>query len=91
MENGNADDLFVLRDRNPNVFPTTTRCRTFMPGTAHFEATIDIASLTVIEGELPRRGLAPVGDWGALHQAELLENWLLCREKAQPGKIEPLA
>ena len=56
-----------------------------------FEATIDIASLTVIEGELPRRALAPVGDQGALHQAELLENWRLCREKAQPGKIDPLA
>ena len=42
-------------------------------------------------GELPRRALVPVGDWGALHQAELLENWRLCREKAQPGKIEPLA
>ena len=56
-----------------------------------FEATIDIASLTVIEGELPRRALALVGDWGALHQAELLENWRLCREKAPPGKIEPLA
>lgn len=56
-----------------------------------FEATIDIASLTVIEGELPRRALVLVGDWGALHQAELLENWRLCREKAHPGKIEPLA
>ena len=44
-----------------------------------------------MEGELPRRALVLVGDWGALHQAELLENWRLCREKAQPGKIEPLA
>ncbi len=56
-----------------------------------FEATIDIASLTVIQGELPRRALVLAGDWGALHQAELLENWRLCREKAQPRKIEPLA
>ena len=56
-----------------------------------FEATIDIASLTVIEGEFARRALVLVRDWGALHQAELRENWRLCREKAQPGKIEPLA
>ena len=56
-----------------------------------FEATIEIASLTVIEGELPRRALVLVGDWGALHRDELLENWRLCREKVQPGKIEPLA
>jgi len=56
-----------------------------------FEATIDIATLAVIEGELPCRALVLVGDWGALHQAELLENWRLCREKAQPWKIEPLA
>jgi hypothetical protein len=55
-----------------------------------FEATIDIDTLCVIEGELPRRALALVGEWGMIHKAELTENWRLCREKAQPGKIEPL-
>ena len=55
-----------------------------------FEATIDIDTLCVIEGELPRRALALVEEWGMIHKAELTENWRLCREKAQPGKIEPL-
>lgn len=56
-----------------------------------FEATIDIASLSVIEGGLPSRALVLVGDWAALHRVELLENWRLCREKMQPQKIDPLA
>jgi len=55
-----------------------------------FEATIDINTLSVVEGELPRRALALVGEWGMIHRTELLENWRLCREKAQPGRIEPL-
>ena len=55
-----------------------------------FEATIDIFSLTVIEGELPQRALGLVSDWGTLHRDELLENWRRCRAKVQPGKIEPL-
>ncbi len=38
----------------------------------------------------PRRALALVEEWGMIHKAELTENWRLCREKAHPGKIEPL-
>jgi hypothetical protein len=53
-----------------------------------FEATIEIDTLSVLEGELPRRALAR--RMGIIHRAELLENWRLCREKAHPGKIEPL-
>ena len=56
-----------------------------------FEATIDITSMVVIEGGLPSRALVLVRDWAALHRAELMENWRLCREKVQPAKIEPLA
>jgi Domain of unknown function (DUF4160) len=55
-----------------------------------YEATIDIDTLSVLEGELPRRALVLVGEWGMIHRAELIENWRLCREKEQPGKIEPL-
>ena len=56
-----------------------------------FEATIDITSMVVIEGGLPSRALVLVRDWAALHRAELMENWRLCREKVQPAQIEPLA
>ena len=55
-----------------------------------FEATIEIETLLVVEGALPRRALALVGEWGMTHRAELMENWRLCREKAQPAKIAPL-
>jgi hypothetical protein len=54
------------------------------------EATIDIDTLSVLEGELPGRALALIEEWGTIHRAELTGNWRLCREKAQPGKIEPL-
>ena len=56
-----------------------------------FDAAIDIGSLTVLEGDLPRRALQLACDRGALHKVELPENWRLCREKVQPGTIEPLA
>jgi hypothetical protein len=46
--------------------------------------------LAVLEGDLPGRALMLVEEWGSIHKAELLENWLLCPEKAQPAKIEPL-
>jgi len=55
-----------------------------------FEATIAIDTLAVLEGELPRRALSLVQEWGKIHNAELVDNWRLCRENAQPEKIEPL-
>lgn len=55
-----------------------------------FEATIDLSSLEVIEGELPRRALSLVQEWAMIHREELVENWELCREKSQPTKIDPL-
>ena len=56
-----------------------------------FEATIDIGTLEIIEGELPRRALNLVLEWARIHRQELLEDWRLCRENSPPVKIEPLA
>jgi len=56
-----------------------------------FEATIDISTLAVIRGEVPPRALNLVREWAMIHREELLEDWRLCREKAAPAKIEPLA
>jgi hypothetical protein len=56
-----------------------------------FEATIDIDTLSVGEGYLPRRALALVQEWAMIHRVELLDNWRLCRENTPPEKIEPLA
>jgi Domain of unknown function (DUF4160) len=55
-----------------------------------YEATIDIETLLVIKGELPRRALDLAQEWAMIHRRELLENWQLCRENRLPAKIEPL-
>ena len=57
---------------------------------AEHNATVDIESLTLSSGELPRRAQELVLDWAELHQQELLEDWRLCMEKQQPKQIEPL-
>ncbi|MEK7761141.1 MAG: DUF4160 domain-containing protein [Nitrospirota bacterium] len=57
---------------------------------AEFQATVDIRSLQVLEGQLPRRALDLVLDWAELHREELLSDWTLCREKQVPKPIAPL-
>ena len=55
-----------------------------------FEATIEIGSSAVLQGQLPRRALNLVQEWAMIHKEELLEDWRLCRENSQPKKIESL-
>lgn len=55
-----------------------------------FKAIVDITSLEVIKGNLPRRAQELVLDWTELHQVELLQNWDLCRQYQQPFPIQPL-
>ena len=55
-----------------------------------FEATIDIATLEVIEGDLPNRAFNLAREWAMIHREELLEDWRLCRENSVPAKIDPL-
>lgn len=55
-----------------------------------FEATIDLKSLILLEGYLPRRALGLVLDWAELHQTELMDNWHLARENRAPRNIDPL-
>ena len=57
---------------------------------AEFKATIDIQSLQLIKGTLPRRALELVLDWAELHQQELLKNWDLCQVDEKPEDITPL-
>jgi Domain of unknown function (DUF4160) len=45
----------------------------------------------VIAGSLPRRALALVVEWAALHRDELLANWERARRDEQLEPIEPLA
>ena len=55
-----------------------------------YQAIIDIETLEVLRGRLPRRALELVLDWAELHQAELRQNWALARSDAELKKIAPL-
>lgn len=57
---------------------------------AEYEAQINIQTLEVIEGKLPRRALVMVLEWASEHRAELMEDWNLCRAKQLPKSINPL-
>ncbi len=57
---------------------------------AEYEAQINIQTLEVIEGKLPRRALVMVLEWASEHRAELTEDWNLCRAKQLPKPIKPL-
>ncbi len=54
------------------------------------EAQIDIRTLAVLEGHLPRRALALVLEWAEQHRDELMEDWTLCVTNRHPNKIPPL-
>jgi Domain of unknown function (DUF4160) len=54
------------------------------------EALIDIRTLDVIAGGVPRRALALVLEWAHEHQTELMEDWELCARRERPRKIAPL-
>ena len=57
---------------------------------AEHRAVINIRSLEVMDGKLPRRALELVLDWAELHQNELLVDWDLCQQHQQPVDIDPL-
>lgn len=57
---------------------------------AEDEAKIDVRTLEVTEGWLPRRALALVLEWAQEHRNELLEDWELCSNNQPIRKISPL-
>ncbi len=57
---------------------------------AEFEVLIDIHTLEVVRGTMPRRALALVLEWASQHRSELLEDWKLCEQNQSPKKISPL-
>jgi hypothetical protein len=54
------------------------------------EATIEIQTLRISRGALPRRALALTLEWAAVHREALLEDWNLCAMNEMPKKIPPL-
>jgi len=57
---------------------------------AEHEVLIDIKTLEVIRGAMPRRALALVLEWASEHRIELFEDWALCEKNQPPKKILPL-
>lgn len=55
-----------------------------------YEVIVNIRTLEIIKGFMPRRALALVLEWASLHREELMEDWNLCETKQMPVKIEPL-
>ena len=51
---------------------------------------VDIRTVEVMEGQMPRRALALVLEWAQEHRAELTEDWELCSHNQSPKKIRPL-
>ncbi len=57
---------------------------------AEHEVLININTLEVMQGTMPRRALALVLEWASEYRAELLEDWKLCEQNQTPKKILPL-
>ncbi len=55
-----------------------------------YQAEIEINTLKIIEGDLPRRAKAMVLEWAEEHRDELMENWNLAREMHALKNIKPL-
>jgi hypothetical protein len=55
-----------------------------------YNAVIDIETLEIKEGRLPRRALGLVLDWAELHQEELRANWNLIEQGRALNNISPL-
>lgn len=53
-------------------------------------AKVDIETLYVREGALPRRAMDLVLEWAGSHRSELLEDWRLAERHQPLKKIAPL-
>ncbi len=55
-----------------------------------FEILVNIKTLKIINGTMPRRASVLVLEWASLHREELMEDWKLCEMRQTPKKIAPL-
>ena len=54
------------------------------------EVQVDLETLSVIAGSMPRRALRLVLEWAALHRDELRRAWAAATRNQEPDKIPPL-
>ncbi len=57
---------------------------------AEYKAEIDIRTLQILKGEIPKRAKSLVLEWADEHREELMLAWELARQKQELNKIEPL-
>jgi len=55
-----------------------------------YEAQINIDTLEIIKGKLPKRVLALVVEWSIEHRSELRQDWSLAELHQPLDKIKPL-
>ena len=55
-----------------------------------FKASVGIEDGVILAGDLPPRQLRMVQVWVDLHREELLADWELAKEGAEPFRIDPL-
>jgi hypothetical protein len=57
---------------------------------AEFKAVIEIPSGCLLDGNLPAKQMKLVAAWIALHEDELMADWVMASAGEQPYKIDPL-
>jgi hypothetical protein len=55
-----------------------------------FEAEIDIQTLSIMKGNLPKRIFALTIEWASENRVELMEDWNIMRNDLPPKPIKPL-
>ncbi len=55
-----------------------------------YKAEVDIRTLQILVGELPKRAKSLVLEWADEHREELIQDWDLAREMQVLKAIEPL-
>ena len=55
-----------------------------------YKAEIDIRTLQILNGQLPKRAKALVLEWADEHRVDLMQDWELARLQKELQHIEPL-
>lgn len=55
-----------------------------------FDAAVEIATATVLDGQIPPKAWLLVREWTELRRVELIQNWDLARARQALNRIPPL-
>ncbi len=82
-----SSHLQLLRDRDLDVPDEAHRTGRphFHATYAEHEASIEIETLEVLGGGMPKRALRLMREWAELRRGELQRNWELARAAQSPG------